>query len=490
MFNSLGDYLKFLEKKGLLARVKAPVSAKLEITEIADRVVKGPKEQNKALLFENVRGYDMPVAINLFGTEERMAWALGVERLDELNERLSVLLAPDMPRSLSDKLKKGMELLSVARSVGPKTVSSGTVQEVVITRDVSLDDIPFLTCWPEDGGPYITLPSVITRDPITGRRNVGMYRLQVHHPGGDGREPLLGMHWQIHKGGASHERAALAHGIEKIPVAVSIGGDPAIIWSGSAPLPQDIDELMLAGWLRGKPVDVVPCVTQPLEVPADAEIAIEGYVKPGETMPEGPFGDHTGFYTPREPYPVMHVTAVTHRKNPIYPTTIVGKPPMEDYWMGKATERLFLPLMRMFLPEIVDVNMPAEGVFHNLILVSIKKEFPGQGRRVINGLWGLGLMMLTKAIVVVDAEVDVQDLSQAAFAVLGNVDWARDVIIQEGPVDALDHASYQPNFGGKIGVDATRKFPGEGYGRGWPKSIEMCPEIKELVDRRWREYWR
>ena len=364
------------------------------------------------------------------------------------------------------------------------------MQEVVRTKDLSLDGFPILKCWPEDGGKYITLPTVITKDPVTGRRNVGMYRLQVHFPGGDGKEPLLGMHWQIHKGGAEHERTALDEGIEKIPVAVSLGGDPAIIWSGSAPLPQDIDEFMLAGWLRGKPVDLVPCVTQPLEVPANAEIVIEGYVKPGEKMVEGPFGDHTGFYTPPEPYPVMHVTAITHRKNPIYPTTIVGIPPMEDYWMGKATERLFLPLMKMFLPEIVDVNMPAEGVFHNLVIVSIRKRFPGHARKVINGLWGLGLMMLTKAIVVVDHDVDVQDLSQVAFTVLGNVDWARDVVIEEGPVDALDHASYTQNFGGKIGVDATRKLPGEGYRRGWPKRIEMDPRIKKLVSERWEEYWK
>ena len=490
MFGNLRDYLNFLDEKGQLARVKAPVSAELEITEIADRIVKGPKEQNKALLFENVQGYDIPVAINLFGTEQRMAWSLGVDRLEELNERLSVLLVPDMPKSLPDKLKKGMELLSVAKAVGPKIVGRGPVQEIIKTKDLSLDEIPILKCWPKDGGRYITLPTVITRDPVTGRRNVGMYRLQVHFPGGDGKEPLLGMHWQIHKGGAEHERKALDEGVEKIPVAVSLGGDPAVIWSGSAPLPQDIDEFMLAGWLRGKPVELVPCVTQPLEVPADAEIVIEGYVKPGEAMTEGPFGDHTGFYTPPEPYPVMHVTAITHRKNPIYPTTIVGIPPMEDYWMGKATERLFLPLMKMFLPEIVDVNMPAEGVFHNLVIVSIRKRFPGHARKVINGLWGLGLMMLTKAIVVVDHDVDVQDLSQTAFTVLGNVDWARDVVIEEGPVDALDHSSYRQNFGGKIGIDATRKLPGEGYEREWPERIEMDSRIKDLVSRKWKEYWR
>jgi len=277
-------------------------------------------------------------------------------------------------------------------------------------------------------------------------------------------------------------------GAERVPVAVSLGGDPAVMWCGSAPLPPDVDELLLAGWLRGQSVPLVRCVTQPLEVPADAEIVIEGYVDPRESRLEGPFGDHTGYYTPPEPYPVMHVTAITHRRDPIYPTTVVGRPPMEDYWMGKATERLFLPLMRLFLPEIVDVNMPAEGIFHNLVLVSIKKRFPGHPRKVINGLWGMGLMMLAKCIVVLDAHVDVQNVSEAMFYALNNVDWARDVVIQEGPVDALDHASYRPNLGGKIGIDATAKGPGDGYTRTWPEEIRMSKEVKALVDQKWASY--
>jgi 4-hydroxy-3-polyprenylbenzoate decarboxylase len=307
---------------------------------------------------------------------------------------------------------------------------------------------------------------------------------------GSGARITDGTRFPMNMGLAATLRTDLAReqGRERIPVAISLGGDPAVMWSGSAPLPPGIDEFLLAGWLRGRPVELVRCVTQPLEVPAQAEIVIEGYVDPAESRLEGPFGDHTGFYTPPAPYPVLHITAVTHRRHPIYPTTIVGKPPMEDYWMGKATERLFLPLMRLFQGEIVDVNMPPPGVFHNLLFVSIKKRYPGHARKVINGLWGLGLMMLTKCIVVFDEDVDVQNLDEALFHMFGNVDWSRDVIIQEGPVDALDHASYRFAFGGKIGIDATRKLPEEGYTRGWPTPITMREEIKARVTRRWAQY--
>ncbi len=481
-YKDLRAFVQRLEKAGELVRIRVPVSAELEITEIADRVMKSPPERNKALLFENVRGHDMPVLINMFGSPRRMAWALGVEDLEELRHRLAELIKPEVPQGWSDKFRKAAELLPVLRAVGPKVVSKGACQEVVITDNPSLDALPILKCWPDDGGRYITLPQVISRDPRTGRRNVGMYRLQVFD------ERSLGMHWQIHKGGAEHERVARDIGTTRIPVAVALGGDPAEIWAASAPLPPDIDEYMLAGWLRGKPVELVRCVTQPLEVPADADIVIEGYVDITEQRLEGPFGDHTGYYTPPDPYPVLHVTAITHRRQPIYPTTIVGRPPMEDYWMGKATERLFLPLLQLFLPEVLDMNMPAEGVFHNLLIVKMRKRYPGHVRKVIHGIWGLGLMMLTKAIVVVDEWVDVHNLSEVAWQVLGNVDWARDVVISEGPVDALDHASYRPNFGGKIGVDATAKDERDGYTRGWPQIIEMAPEIKALVDRRWQEY--
>jgi 4-hydroxy-3-polyprenylbenzoate decarboxylase len=485
-YPNLGEFISRLETSGELKRVPAPVSAQLEISEIVDRVSKGPADANRALLFENVKGYDVPVLINAFGSARRMAWALGAESLDELPARLGNLLKPELPRGLGSTLDKAGELWGALRSVGlgPKIVRDGPVQEVVLTgEEAVVDGLPILQCWPEDGGRYITLPTVITRDPQTGTRNAGMYRLQVY----DGR--TLGMHWQIHKGGAEHQRVAQRSGGAPIAVAVSLGGDPAVIWCGSAPLPPGIDEFLLAGWLRGKPVSLVKCVSQPLEAPADAEIVIEGFVDPAESRLEGPFGDHTGYYTPVDDYPVMHVTAVTHRKKPIYPATLVGRPPMEDYWMGKATERLFLPLIRLFLGEVVNIAMPAEGVFHNLVLVSIRKRFPGHPRKVINGLWGLGLLMLAKAIVVFDEDVDVQNTSEAYWKMLGNVDWARDVVIQEGPTDALDHASYRFAYGGKIGIDATAKGPADGYTRGWPEPVVMAEGIRGLVSRRWAEYF-
>ena len=484
-YRDLREFTARLEAAGELIRVKAPVSAQLEITEIVDRLSKGPAEQNKALLFEQVRGYQMPVLINALGSARRMAWALGVDDLHELTTRLGSLLQPELPRGLGPLFDKAGELWGALRSVGlgPSRVRHAAVQEVVLTgADATLDRLPILHCWPQDGGRYITLPTVITRDPVRSTRNVGMYRLQVHD------SHTLGMHWQLHKGGAAHQRAATKRGTAHIPVAVSLGGDPAVMWCGSAPLPPDIDEFLLAGWLRGKPVPLVNCVSQPLEVPADAEIVIEGVIDPAESRPEGPFGDHTGYYTPVADYPVMYVTAITHRRNPIYPATVVGRPPMEDFWMGKATERLFLPLMRLFLSEIVDVAMPAEGVFHNLVLVSIRKRFPGHPRKVINGLWGLGLMMLTKCVVIFDEEVDVQNTSEALWQMLGNVDWARDVVIQEGPTDALDHASYRFAFGGKIGIDATAKGPMDGYTRGWPEPVAMPDVVKKLVTERWAEY--
>src|SRR3990172_3019908 len=477
----LRAFLELLDARGQLKRVRAEVSAELEITEITDRVSKSPAARSQALLFENVTGSSMPVAINLFGSENRMAWALGVERLDELGEGLGSLLDFRLPQGLGGMISRGQDLLGALRSIGlgPSKVRHGPVQEVVERDQPSLSSLPALRCWPMDGGRFITLPQVITRDPVSGLRNVGLYRLQVV----DDRRLIV--HWQRHKGGAEHERRARQAHKESIPAAIVLGGDPASMWCASAPLPPDIDEYLLAGWVRGKPVEFVDAVSQPLEVPAQAEIVLEGTIDPNEHLPEGPFGDHTGYYTPIEPFPVFHLTALTRRKEPIYPTTIVGVPPMEDVWMGKATERLFLPLMRLFLPEIVDVCMPAQGIFHNLVLVSIRKRYPGHARKVIHGLWGLGLLMLAKAIVVFDDWVDVQDVGQAAWQALGNVDWARDVVITQGPVDHLDHASYQHSFGGKIGIDATAKLPEEGYGRGWPERIEMDPDVKARVDALW-----
>ena len=479
--NNLRDFIALLEDRDQLARIQLPISPKLEITEITDRVSKAPLDKNKALLFENVPGFEMPVLINAFGSPQRMAWALGLDDLEQLNQKLGEVIDPRLPRGLRETLGRGQELLNVLRSIGlkPKKVRTAPVQENIIDENPSLNILPILQCWPKDGGLFITLPQVITRDPQTQVRNVGMYRLQVID------ERTLLMHWQRHKGGAEHERLARLTQKDTIPAAIVLGGDPASMWCASAPLPPNIDEYLLAGYLRGSPVEFVDCISQPIEVPAEAEIVIEGYVDPNEHQPEGPFGDHTGYYTPVEPFPTFHVTAITHRKNPIYPSTIVGIPPMEDVWMGKATERLFLPLIRLFLPEIVDVNMPAEGVFHNLVLVAIKKRYPGHARKVMNGLWGLGLMSLAKAIVVLDEWVDVQNYSQVAWQAFGNVDWSHDVIHLDGPVDHLDHASYNHSFGGKIGVDATAKLPEEGYTRSWPELIEMDPQVKARIDEIW-----
>lgn len=480
---NLRDFIQLLEQSGQMKRITLPVSPLLEITEITHRISKSLPGNNPALLFEKVTGSEMPVFINGFGSAERMAMALGVDHLDDLAANLGKLIDPRLPKGMREVIDRGQDLLDVIKSIGlaPKKVRRAAVQEVIHTTDASLDTLPILKCWPKDGGQFITLPQVITRDPQTGVRNVGMYRLQKVD------ERTLLVHWQRHKGGAEHERIAQELRVERIPAAVVLGGDPASIWCASAPLPPNIDEYLLAGYLRGEPVAFVDCVSQPLEVPSQAEIVIEGEIDPNEHRPEGPFGDHTGYYTPVEPFPVFHVTAITHRKDAIYPATIVGIPPMEDAWMGKATERLFLPLIRLFLPEIVDINMPAEGVFHNLVLVSIKKRYPGHARKVIYGLWGLALLSLAKAIVVVDDWVDVQNLSQTAWQALGNVDWSRDVVVSPGPVDHLDHASYQHSFGGKIGVDATAKLPEEGYSRGWPEVVQMSPEVKERVDLLWKD---
>jgi 4-hydroxy-3-polyprenylbenzoate decarboxylase len=482
-FDDLGQWIAFLEKRDRLIRIKAPVSPVLEITEITDRVSKGPVHGNKALLFENPTGCAVPVLINSFGSAERMAWALGLDNLDELNQRLSKLIDLRLPKGLGQTLVRGTDLLGALFSAGvrPHRVRKAPVQEVVKKDAATLDDFPILQCWPKDGGRFITLPQVITRDPVSGVRNVGMYRLQVV----DGRTLLV--HWQRHKGGAEHERRARQVQSGQIPAAVVLGGDPASMWSASAPLPPNIDEYLLAGYLRGKPVEFVNCISQPLEVPARAEIVIEGIIDLSDHRPEGPFGDHTGYYTPVDLFPAFHVTAITHRRNPVYPATVVGIPPMEDYWMGKATERLFLPLMRLFLPEIKDVAMPAEGVFHNLVIVSLQKRYPGHARKVMHGLWGLGLLMLAKAIVVVDEGIDVQNYSQVAWQVLGNVDWSRDLLISEGAVDQLDHAASRSSFGGKIGLDATAKWPEEGYNRIWPEMVAMSPEVKQRVDDLWKE---
>jgi 4-hydroxy-3-polyprenylbenzoate decarboxylase len=476
-FSDLRELVAHLERHGLLRRITVPVSRDLEITEIVDRVSKTRGDGNVALLFERVEGFDMPVLVNAFGTEDRMAAALGVERLDALGERIAKLLDLKLPGSFLDKLKKLGTLLDVAKAA-PRRVGHAPCQELVETANPSLATLPALRCWPGDGGRYITLPAVFTRDPVTGARNVGMYRLQIFD------DRTLGMHWQLHKGGAEHQHRAT----ERMPVAIALGGDPALIYAASAPLPPGIDEVVFAGWLRGGGVEMVACRTNDLEVPAHAEIVLEGYVDPAERRQEGPFGDHTGYYSLARDYPVFHLTALTRRARPIYPTTIVGRPPQEDYWLGKATERIFLPVMKLMLPEIVDINMPAEGMFHNLVIVSIRKRYPGQARKVMTALWGMGLMMLAKTIVVVSEHVNVHDLSEVAWRATGNIDPKRDLMILEGPMDDLDHAAVRHRYGGKLGIDATEKGPMDDLGQPWPEEIRMTDEVRERVTRRWKDY--
>ncbi len=481
---NLQEFVALLEKRGQLKRIGARVARDLEISEIVDRVSKGPPAGNVALLFEQVDGFEMPVLINAFGSSERMACALGVERLDELGERLARLLDLKMPGTFAEKLKKLGSFIDIAKA-GPRRVSTGPCQEVVETARPSLADIPALRCWPDDGGRYITLPGVFTRDPRTGARNVGMYRLQVFD------DQTLGMHWQTHKGGAEHQRVAgEARGpaSARMPVAITLGGDPAMIYAASAPLPPGVDEVVFAGWLRGSGVELVSCRTVDLEVPAEAEIVLEGYVDPGEQRLEGPFGDHTGYYSLARDYPVFHLTAVTRRARPIYPATLVGRPPQEDYWLGKATERLFLPIIKLMLPEVVDMNMPAEGVFHNLVIVAIRKRYPGHARKVMSALWGMGLMMLAKTIVVVSDHVNVHDLSEVAWRATGNIDPRRDLMLIDGPMDDLDHAALRHRFGGKLGIDATEKGPLDDISQPWPDEIRMSEEIQALVTRRWKDY--
>ncbi|MEK7701231.1 MAG: menaquinone biosynthesis decarboxylase [candidate division NC10 bacterium] len=481
-WRDLRDFVAQLEQAGRLRRVSVPVSRDLEIAEITDRVSKSPAGGNVALLFERVEGFDMPVLVNAFGAADRMATALGVSRLDELGERVAKLLDLKLPGTFAERLAKLGTLFDLVRA-GPKRVTQAPCQEVVETRHPSLAALPALTCWPGDGGRYITLPGVFTRDPRTGARNVGMYRLQIFD------DRTLGMHWQIHKGAAEHERVALeAAAPQPMPVAIALGGDPVMVYAASAPLPPGVDEVVFAGWLRGEGVELVRCVTQDLEVPAHAEIVLEGWVDPRERRLEGPFGDHTGYYSLAREYPVFHLTAVTRRARPIYPTTLVGRPPQEDYWLGKATERLFLPIVRMMLPEVVDMNMPAEGVFHNLVIVAVRKRYPGHARKVMAALWGMGLMMLAKTIVVVSEHVNVHDLSEVAWRATGNIDPRRDLVILEGPADDLDHAALRHRFGGKLGVDATEKSALDDIVQPWPDEIRMSPEIRERVTRRWKDY--
>jgi 4-hydroxy-3-polyprenylbenzoate decarboxylase len=470
----LREWIALLEREGELVRIGAEVDPHLEVTEIVDRTVRagGP-----ALLFERPKDALHPLLLNQFGTERRMCLAFGVDKLDDVAAKLSEILELQPPEGLAAKVRGLKTLKSIADS-RPKVVKRGASQEVVLRGDdVDLGRFPVQTCWPGDAGPFITLPAVITRDPRTGQRNVGMYRMQVLGP------RSTAMHWQIHKDG----RADYLFTEGRMEVAVALGLDPITAYSASAPLPKHIDELMVAGFLRGEPVELVQGITVDLEVPAGAEIVLEGFIDKGELTEEGPFGDHTGYYTPAEPFPVFNVTAITMRRDAIYPSIVVGKPPQEDAWLGKATERIFLPAVRMTVPEIVDYDLPVAGAFHNLCIVSIKKAFPGHARKVMHAIWGLGMLSLTKGIVVVDEHVDVHDYAQVMFYVGANVDPKRDVVITEGPLDHLDHAPTLQFLGGKIGIDATAKGPLEGA-REWPPEIEMSAEVRALVDRRWSEY--
>lgn len=476
-YTDLRDFISRLERDSELIRVKHRVSPELEITEIADRMVKrgGP-----ALLFENVEGSEAPVLINHFGSMRRMATALGVESVEEIAREIESLIASEAPGSFLEKLRMLPKLAKLS-SAFPKTVKRAPCQEVVRQGDdASLTFLPVLKCWPADGGRFITLPMVFTKDPETGKRNVGMYRMHVY----DSR--TTGMHWHVHKVGARHYAGYERLG-RRMEIAVALGGDPAITYAATAPLPEDFDEMIFAGFLRKAPVEMVQCKTVDMQVPADAEIVLEGYVDPHERRTEGPFGDHTGYYSPADSYPVFHLACVTHRADPIYPATIVGKPPMEDCFMGKATERIFLPLIKAQLPEIVDMNLPVEGIFHNLAFVSIRKRYPMHARKVIHALWGLGQMMFTKIIVVFDEDVDVQDTSEVLWRLGSNIDPKRDIAFSEGPVDALDHAAPQALFGSKMGIDATRKLPDEGHSREWPEDIRMSPEVRAKIDSIWGE---
>jgi len=476
-YKDLRAFLKILEERGLLKRIKVEVDPILEIAEINDRVVKagGP-----ALLFENPKGSRFPVLVNTFGSFERMCLALEVENLDDIGKRMLEFLEPEIPINLIEKLKALPKLKQLSDFI-PKTVKSGPCKEVIIKDNPSLNIFPILKTWPQDGGRFITLPMVFTKDPETGIRNCGMYRMQVYDA------KTTGMHWHIHKDGARHFRKAERLG-KRLEVAVAIGSDPATIYSATAPLPEDIDEMLFAGFLRRAPVELIKCETVDLEVPANSEIVLEGYCNPGERRIEGPFGDHTGYYSLKDEYPVFHITCITHRKDAIYPATIVGKPPMEDCYIAKATERIFLPLIRKQFPEIVDMNLPLEGVFHNIAIVAIDKRYPGHARKVMYALWGMGQLSFTKAIVVVDKWVNVQNLSEVVWRMGNNVDPKRDIVIVEGPLDVLEHASNIPAYGGKIGIDATKKLPSEGFTREWPEDIKMSEEIVRLVTERWKEY--
>ena len=475
------EFIDALDKRGLLKRITTPVDCELEITEITDRVSKLKGAKNVALLFENVKGYDVPVLMNAFGSMERMAIAFGVEKIDDIADELrEILKLPYV--SLEHKLDLISIIPTAKRAINfPKYVKNGPCKDVIIKDQPSLDKFPILKCWPQDGGAFITLPLVFTKNPKTGKRNVGMYRLQKFD------EKTTGMHWHIHKNGAENFRAHKEMGKDRIEVAVAIGTDPVLTYAATAPLPRDIDEMVFAGMLRKKSVEMIKCETVDVEVPAHSEIVLEGYVKMDELRREGPFGDHTGYYSLADDYPVFHITCITHRKNPIYSATIVGKPPMEDCYIAKATERIFLPLLQLMMPEIVDINLPLAGVFHNCAMISIKKTYPQQAKKVMHAVWGMGQMMFTKMIIIVDSHVNVQDEQEVWWRVFNNIDAKQDIVMVDGPLDVLDHSSPLPKWGTKVGIDATKSWPEEGHTREWPDEIVMSDDIKTMVDQKWKD---
>lgn len=483
---NLRAFLDDLERQGELVRIAQPVAARLEITEVADRVMKRPGG-GAGLLFERPilddgSESELPVAINLFGSWTRMARALGVDDVSEHAERIQSLLQPDIPEGLWAKVQVLPKFAELAKVPPRAYKGKPPCQEVVLEGEaVDLGRLPVLTSWPKDAGPFVTLPMVITRDPETGIQNVGCYRMQVTGP------RTTFMHWQRHKGGAAHFRKYRERR-ERMPVVVALGGDPATMYTPTAPLPPGIDEYLFSGFLRREPLRTARALTDDLRIPAQAEIVLEGYVDPAEGLGlEGPFGDHTGFYTPADRFPVFHVTTITRRRNAVYPATIVGRPPMEDFHMGGATERIFLPLLRMTMPEIVDYHMPAEGIFHNLVFVSIRKEYPGHAQKVMNGLWGQGLMSLAKVLVVVDDDIDVKNPQEVWWYALNNIDPERDVRFTMGPVDDLDHAARGPAYGSKMGIDGTRKWAEEGVDRvqPWPEVLRMDEGVRRKIDQLW-----
>lgn len=489
-FTDLRGYLDVLRKSDELLEISAPVSTHLEITEIADRISKAPGSGNKALLFTNVHGpngekYEMPLLINAMGSHNRMMLALGVERYEEIQKRIEFFIKPEIPNNIWEKIQMLPKLAELNKFLPKEHKGPAPCQEVVITDTTQpmLDAIPIITCWPDDGGPFMTYPCIFLKDPTTGERNVGMYRMQKYD------NTTTGMHWHKHHDGNRIYENARRMGKDRVEVAAAFGCAPHVTYSATAPLPPGIDEMILAGFLHSDPVKMVKCKTIDNEVPANAELVIEGYVLLDELRWEGPFGDHTGYYSLADDFPVFHVTAITHRKNPIYQTTIVGKPPQEDCYLGKATERIFLPLLKMFISEIVDMNLPWEGVFHNCVILSIDKRYPGQAKKVMSSVWGFGQMMFSKYVIVVDKHVNVHDPAEVAWHVFNNTDPKRDMMFADGPMDILDHATPLWAYGSKVGIDATKKWPTEGFNRDWPDEIEMDAETRAKVNTRWQEYF-